>query len=225
MAAGVKTQEIIDRVRVRIAEPSESMITDAQLADFITECQRDLVWQLPDAALWAVTADKTTTIVAGQEAYTFETTDSAATRFVRELSVKWKVTYARRLELEDQVNLATIPDLKASDTNPFYTIHNDGITFELGGEATQSNGSTFIIRYIKLPADIDIGSSPVEPEFPWQFFGIIEDFVVSRAWEQREEPERAATAYQSYIQRVQAVWAHYQPGADTHLAMPVGVRP
>ncbi len=224
MAAGTLTQEIIDRVRVRIAEPTASMITDAQLADFITECQRDLVFQLPDAALWPVIIDKTTTIAAGTEAYFFETAPLVATRFVRELSVKYKANYAKRLEADDVVNL-DIPDLAASETRPYYTLFDDGITFELGGEATQANGDVFVIRYVKLPADISIGVTPVEPEFPWQFFGIIEDFVVSRAWEQREEEERSVRAYQSYTQRLRAVWMHYQPGVDTHLDRPAGVRP
>ena len=223
MAVHATTAEVILRVRTRIAEPTASMISDNQLGYFITECQRDLCFQLPDAALWPVIVDKSTTIVTGQEAYTFEAAGSAATRFVRELSVKYKAAYAKRLEAADVKKLA-VGQVVASEAKPYYTILNDGITFELGGEATQAGAEVFIIRYVKLPADIDNGAGSVGLEFPWAFYGPIEDFVVSRAWEQREEPERATAAYQSYMQRLGAIVQHYRPGENTHLYQSSGVR-
>ncbi len=201
MAATTATQEIIDRVRIRIQEPTASGIVDTDVAKLITEAQRDLLWRLPNACLWPCTASTTTNVTAAKATYTFETTDSAAVGFLRELSVLYKTKYARRWEQEDIDKFAGIADIKASETNPFYFITATGITFSVGSGGVTATGS-FTIVYVKTPTDVNIGSSPIGPTLTSPYFPMIEDFVVARCWENRGDVEGYARARAEFLDRV-----------------------
>jgi len=213
MAATALTQEIIDRVRLRIGEPSVGMITDAEVAEFMSLAQRDIIWRLPDAALWCVTTVKETTIVADQEEYTFEAADLAATGFVREISVKWKDNYAKRWEAAHLKKLKSVSELEPSETNPFYTVLTESFYFHVSA-ATQDNGDVFEVIYIQLPADIDIGGVPVGPEFTRAYFPAIEDFVVGQCWEQRGNPPASEKAMLRYAEKIVQIKGSYEEGVD-----------
>lgn len=223
MAAGVLTQEILDRVRVRIAEPTAGMITDAEIADFITEAQRDLLWQLPYQALWPCIAEENTALVIGDDDYDFEGVGGAAPGFVREIYVKYKVVYALRIEAEDLGHLDSIAKMAPSETKPCYTIYTSGIIFFVG--VGLPTAGSFDILYVKQPADISIGVAPVEPTFTQPYFSIIEDFVTARCWGQRGETDERNIAMGSYQNKIQRVIMQYLPGKDIAKYQAPGVRP
>ncbi len=222
MAATAETQEIIDRVRLRIAEPSVGMITDAEIIEFISLAQRDLIWRLPNAALWCVTTVKETTIVAADEEYTFEG-DAAAAGFVREISVKWKDNYAKRWEAAHLKKLKSVSELEPSETNPFYTILTESIFFHVSA-ATQTNGDVFEIIYIQMPADIEIDITPVGPEFTRAYFPAIEDFVVGQCWEQRGNPPASEKAMLRYAEKIVQIRGSYEEGVDIERYQKTGQR-
>ncbi len=221
MAAGVLTQQILDRVRLRIGEITPAMILDAEIALFITEAQRDMVWRLPDPALWSVTSITTTAIGAGDDFYLFEAADNAANDFVREISVQWKATYAKRWEVGHLGKLSGPTDLEATDTNPFYLIEALGIKFIVG---TVTAAANFIITYIQLPADIDIGAGSVEPELTQMFFPAIEDYVVSRCLESRLEPQESDKAFIAYLDKCASIENSYVEGRDVGIYQKAGGR-
>lgn len=214
MAAGALTQSIIDKVRLRVAEPYPGMINDADVATFISEAQQDLTWRLPYQALWFTTTEVETTIVADQSVYTFETTDDAAPSFVWDIQVLWKGVLAKRWEVEDIKKMQSISDLTPSDATPFYVIFDNGIEFIVDA-VTQDDNEVFTIRYVMMPADIDIGAVPVEPVFTRSYFPIIEEYVAMRCYEQRRNREEHNAAMEQYEKKIMAVLGWYERGQDT----------
>lgn len=214
MAAGPLAQAIIDKARLRVAEPYPGMINDADIATFITEAQRDLVWRLPYQALWFTTDEVNTTIVADQSVYTFEAPDDAAPDFVWDIEVLWKAVLAKRWEVEDIKKMQSISDLNPSDTQPFYAIFDNGIEFFVGA-VTQDNAEVFTVRYVVTPVDVDIGLVPVEPVFTRSYFPAIEEYVAMRCYEQRRNIDERNNCQAQYEAKLTAVLGWYERGQDT----------
>lgn len=219
MAHHADTLKIIARVRLRIAEPSESMVTDDQIALLITECQNELVWRLPDEALWAVTLSATTPTVIDDGGHELA---AVAPGFVREILVKYHDAYAKRLEREDIRKVAGLSAIEPSETNPYYTITANIIYFEVGGTGPTTTDN-FVIDYIAVPALVE-DDTPTGPTFPAPFWGPIENFVVARCWEQRENTARFEQAFMAYLESIEQIKANYIPGLDVKKYEPPQMR-
>lgn len=213
MAAGPLTQAMIDKARLRVAEPYPGMINDVDIATFITEAQRDLVWRLPYQALWFTTAEVETLIVADQAAYTFEAPDSAAPDFVWDIEVQWKGVLGKRWEVEDIKKMQSIADLNASDETPFYTIFDSGIEFIVGA-VTQGGTEVLTVRYVVMPADIDTGVVAVEPVFTPPYFPAIEEYIAMRCFEQRRNIDERNNCQDQYEKKIMAILGWYERGQD-----------
>lgn len=215
--------DLIERVRIRIAEPYTGMLTDNDMADFITEAQNDLLWRLPVPAVWFLTYEVSTDVVAAQTLYTFEAPDSAAPDFVMYVAVKYNDIYAKKLEIEDLRKWTNISDVSPSESKPHFYFTSTGINFMLGGGPADGITDGIDITYVKRPDDIVLDTTDLA--YPRQYMPILEDYVAARGYENRRNQELYIASMQSYYEKIDRLHQRYQIGEDTQQYMSKVDRP
>lgn len=192
--AGELTAILLTRLRYRVCDVGAARWDDADCYDALSRAQRAVTIDLNDNALWPLANVDETTLTEGVQEY------ALPDDLLRVRALRYKTGWA---QLWDVAHLGV---LVADETDPAYVLWNGQVRFR--NVVTQDDGDTYVMLYMRHPADI---AATVNPSLPVQYWGLLLEYAAGLLFQGDEllqdVAQRAMQRYQDLVAVVNGVYS------------------